>query len=110
MHLSSNHWQAHRAGVATGKTAIGQGCLPTPLRCLLRCVSPLLRPLLARTGPPAMSELGPLSEETPYLSEATSGFDPKRTLGLMALAPGRPSVDLGQRQRSFGAHAMFSRT
>ena len=23
---------------------------------------------------------------------------------------GRPSVDLGQRQRSFGAHAMFSRT
>ena len=26
------------------------------------------------------------------------------------LALGRPSVDLGQRQRSFGAHAMFSRT
>jgi len=36
--------------------------------------------------------------------------DPKPALGLMALGARQTSVDLGQRQRSFGAHARFSRT
>ena len=32
------------------------------------------------------------------------------TIFLIVPSSGRPSVDLGQRQRSFDAHAMFSRT
>ena len=40
--------------------------------------------------------------------------DPVRAINdggpLLTAKVGRPSVDLGQRQRSFGAHAMFSRT
>jgi hypothetical protein len=33
-----------------------------------------------------------------------------RARAITGKVPGRPSLDLGQRQRSFGAHAMFSRT
>src|SRR6476620_10187799 len=40
--------------------------------------------------------------------------DPIRAINdgcpLLRAKVGRPSIDLGQRQRSFGAHAMFSRT
>jgi hypothetical protein len=70
-----------RKGAAAGDSHYGKGsCKPSRLR---KRQAPASRPHEGRTAPTAQAE-------------------PRQRH--------KPSLDLGQRQRSFGAHAMFSRT